>query len=144
MLFCCWKLSAGGCGSIDWVIGRAGKLDYKLLVVPADFVMDAASAEAIRSYVRDGGTVVMTAFSAKMDEHGQWFNTPLPGRLNDIFGIRIEEFYRPAAAPEFLLDGVTVKTAISFYEVLEPRGAQPLASFTNTPELVCPARHILY
>ena len=54
MLFCCWKLSAGGCGSIDWVIGRAGKLDYKLLVVPADFVVDAASAEAIRSYVRDG------------------------------------------------------------------------------------------
>jgi beta-galactosidase len=41
------------------------KLDYKLLVVPADFVMDAASADAIRSYVRDGGTVVMTAFSAK-------------------------------------------------------------------------------
>jgi beta-galactosidase len=110
------------------------KLDYKLLVVPADFVMDAASADAIRNYVRDGGTVVMTAFSAKLDEHGQWFNTPLPGRLSDVFGIRTEEFYRPAAAPEFLLDGVGVKTAINFYEVLEPRGAKPLASFTNTPE----------
>ncbi|MDX6462049.1 MAG: beta-galactosidase [Acidobacteriaceae bacterium] len=110
------------------------KLDYKLLVVPADFVMDAASADAIRGYVRDGGTVVMTAFSAKVDEHGQWFNTPLPGRLSDVFGIRTEEFYRPTAAPEFSLDGVAAKAAINFYEVLEPRGAQPLASFTNTPE----------
>jgi beta-galactosidase len=110
------------------------KLDYKLLVVPADFVMDAASADAIRRYVADGGTVVMTAFSAKVDEHGQWFNTPLPGRLNDIFGIRTEEFYRPAASPEFLLDGVAIKTAINFYEVVEPRDAKPLASFTNTPE----------
>jgi beta-galactosidase len=110
------------------------KLDYKLLVVPADFVMDAASADAIRSYVGNGGTVVMAAFSAKVDEHGQWFNTALPGRLSDVFGIRTEEFYRPTTAPEFSFDGVTVKTNINFYEVLEPRGAQPLASFTNTPE----------
>ena len=32
-------------------------LDYKLVVVPADYVMDAASAEAIRNYCaqwRDG------------------------------------------------------------------------------------------
>ena len=110
------------------------KLDYKLLVVPADFVMDAGSADAIRNYVRDGGTVVMTAFSAKLDEHGQWFNTPVPGRLKDVFGIRTEEFYRPAATPEFLLDGIVVKTAIHFYEILELRGAQPLARFTNTPD----------
>jgi len=109
------------------------KLDYKLLVIPADFVMDAASADAIRTYVHDGGTVIMTAFSAKVDEDAQWFNTPLPGRLSDVFGIRTEEFNRPTAAPEFSLDGNSVKTAINFYEVLEPRGAQTLASFTNTP-----------
>jgi len=30
------------------------KLDYKLVVVPADYLMDSASAEALRSYVRDG------------------------------------------------------------------------------------------
>ena len=109
------------------------QLDYKLLVIPADFVMDAASADAIRTYVHDGGTVIMTAFSAKVDEHAQWFNTPLPGRLSDVFGIRTEEFNRPTMAPEFSLDGSTIKTAINFYEVLEPRGAQTLASFTNTP-----------
>jgi len=36
----------------------------------------------------------MTAFSAKVDEHHQWFNTPPPGRLSDGFGMRTNEFYR--------------------------------------------------
>jgi len=67
-------------------------LDYKLLVVPADYVMDSASADAIRNYVRNGGTVIMTAMSAKVDESNQWFDTPQPGRLSDVFGIRTEEF----------------------------------------------------
>jgi beta-galactosidase len=109
-------------------------LDYKLLVVPADYLMDAASAEAIRNYVRNGGTVIMTAMSAKVDENNQWFDTPQPGRLSDVFGIRTEEFYRPSVPPEFSLTGKAVKTTIGFYEVLEPKTAKTMATFTNTPE----------
>jgi beta-galactosidase len=109
-------------------------LDYKLLVVPADYVMDSASADAIRNYVRNGGTVIMTAMSAKVDESNQWFDTPQPGRLSDVFGIRTEEFYRPSAPPEFSLNGKTEKASIGFYEVLEPKTAKAMALFTNTPE----------
>jgi len=109
-------------------------IDYKLLVVPADYVMDAASADAIRNYVRNGGTAIMTAFSAKVDEHSQWFDMQLPGRLSDVFGIRTSQFYRPAALPEVSLNGKTEKAAISCYEVLEPRSAKATAMFTNTPE----------
>jgi beta-galactosidase len=114
-------------------VGHA-TLDYKLLVVPADYVMDAASAEAIRNYVRNGGTVIMTALSAKVDETNQWFDTPLPGRLSDVFGIRTAEFYKPNTLPEFSLNGKIQKTAIGFYEVLEPKTAKAFAFFTNTPE----------
>ena len=109
-------------------------LDYKLLVVPADYLMDTASAEAIRNYVRNGGTVIMTALSAKVDETNQWFDTPLPGRLSDVFGIRTAEFYRPSVPPEISLNGNKEKTSIGFYEVLEPRTATTMATFTNTPE----------
>jgi beta-galactosidase len=109
-------------------------LDYKLLVIPADYLMDTASAQAIRNYVRNGGTAIMTALSAKVDESNQWFDTPLPGRLSDVFGIRTSEFYRPATPPEILLNGNTEKAAIGFYEVLEPRTAKAMATFTNTPE----------
>ncbi len=109
-------------------------VDYKLLIVPGDYVMDEASATAIRNYVKGGGTVIMTAFSAKVDEHNQWFNTPLPGRLSDVFGIRTSQFYRPAAPPVVSFEGRSLQATNSFYEVLEPRTARTLASFTNLPE----------
>jgi beta-galactosidase len=115
-------------------IGHGSLAAYKLVVVPADYVMDAASADAIRNYVGNGGTVIITAMSAKVDENSRWFDTPMPGRLSDVFGLRTEEFYRPAAPPEFILNGKTEKTTIAFYEVLEPKTAKTMASFTNTPE----------
>ena len=74
-------------------IGNHELSRYKLVVVPADYVMDAASAQALRDYVSGGGTVLMTALSAKVDEHAQWFETPLPGRLSDVFGLKTNEFY---------------------------------------------------
>jgi beta-galactosidase len=114
-------------------IGQDSLEPYKLVVIPADYVMDAASAKAIRDYVSAGGTVLMTAFSAKVDEHGQWFDTPLPGRLSDVFGLRTSQFYQPEDLPEFELEGKTAKASIRYYEVLEPRTARTLASFSNIP-----------
>ena len=115
-------------------IGHSTLAGYKLVVVPADYVMDTASADAIRNYVRNGGTAIMTAMSAKVDETNQWFDTPMPGRVSDVFGIRTEEFYRPNTAPEISLNGRTEKANFGFYEVLEPRTAKTVATFTNTPE----------
>jgi beta-galactosidase len=116
-------------------LGDANLDGYKLLVVPADYLMDAAGAEAIRKYVSNGGTAIMTAFSAKVDETNQWFDTPLPGRLSDVFGIRTSEFYRPLSPPEIILKGRIEKTSIDFYEVLEPRTAKPMAKFARIPEM---------
>lgn len=107
---------------------------YKLLVVPADYLMDTASADAIRNHVRNGGTVIMTALSAKVDENNQWFDMPLPGRLSDVFGLRTSEFYRPSTSPEISLNGKIERASVNFYEVLEPRTAKAMAMFTNTPE----------
>jgi beta-galactosidase len=114
-------------------IGHDSLSPYKLVVVPADYVMDDASAKALREYVSQGGTVLMTAFSAKVDEHGQWFDTPLPGKLGDVFGLRTAQFYLPKDMPEFNLHGENVKASIRFYEVLEPQSAQTLAVFSTIP-----------
>jgi beta-galactosidase len=107
---------------------------YKLVIVPADYLMDAASAKALRDYVSGGGTVLMTAFSAKVDEHAQWFETPLPGRLSDVFGLKTNEFYRVESALTFELDGKPIASGVRWYEVLEPSSATVVARFTNTPE----------
>jgi beta-galactosidase len=113
-------------------VGHEDLAPYKLVVVPADYVMDESSAEAIRNYVRDGGTVLMTAFSAKVDEHGQWFNSPLPGHLSDVFGLKTNAFY-DSPALIFALDGKSIKTNVNRYELLEPSTAKVIARFTNTP-----------
>jgi beta-galactosidase len=110
-------------------VGHADLHSYKLVVVPADFVMDPASAAALRAYVREGGTVLMTAFSAKVDEHGNWFDTPLPGLLNDVFGIKVNAFYEPAEPVSYELDDKVVKTDVRFYEVPERSTAKTLAYF---------------
>ncbi|HMD76956.1 MAG TPA: beta-galactosidase [Terracidiphilus sp.] len=115
-------------------IGHDSLSSYKLVIVPADYVMDAASAKALRDYVSGGGAVLMTAFSAKVDEHGQWFDTPLPGRLSDVFGLKTNAFYDIPAALSFQLGGDSIETAVHHYEVLEPSTATVVARFTNTAD----------
>jgi beta-galactosidase len=120
--------------NIDTAVIHVGHDDlrrYKMVVVAADVVMDKASADALRRYVQDGGTVVMTAFSAKVSETGQWFDTPLPGRLSDVFGLRTSEFYHAEAPLDVGFDGKTITTSTKFYEVLEPSTAKVVARLAN-------------
>lgn len=115
-------------------IGHDSLSPYKLVVVPADYVMDEPSAQALRAYVSAGGTVLMTAFSTKVDEHGLWFSTPLPGRLIDVFGLKTNAFYDAEPTLEFDLNGAKIQTGVHRYEVLEPSTATVLSRFTNTLE----------
>ena len=121
--------------NIDTAILHVGheRLDsYKLVVIPADYVMDEASAASIRAYVKDGGTVLMTAFSAKLNENGQWFNSALPGGLSDVFGLKTNAFYETENGLQFELKGAKVSSEARFYEVLEPGTATVLSRFSNT------------
>ena len=120
-------------------IGHEDLSRYKLVVVPGLYVMDQASADNIRNYVKGGGTVVMTAYSAKVDETSQWFNTPLPGRLSDVFGLKTKEFYRTPNPLTGKIAGSDFSTSIHFYEVLEPSTAKVMARFSNvegTPPVI--------
>lgn len=114
-------------------LGHADLSSYKLVVVPADYVMDPASAKSLRDYVGAGGTAIMTAFSAKVDEHGQWFDTALPGLLSDVFGMKTNAFYS-APLLKFDLNGKSIDSGVSHYEVLEPSTATVLSRFTNTAD----------
>lgn len=104
---------------------------YKLLVIPGEYLMDQAATDAVRKYVASGGTVVMTAQSAKADGNNQWYGTDLPGRLSDVFGLKTQAFYNHPAPLAGSIDGVEFKSSVHFYEVLEPSTAQVLARFSN-------------
>jgi beta-galactosidase len=103
---------------------------YRLLVVPGMYLLDKASTDAIRRFVADGGTVVMTAWSDKVNEHNQWYDTPLPGGLTDVFGLRTNAFYN-AGTLVTRFGAEDIKGSSGHYEVLEPATAEVLARFTN-------------
>lgn len=127
---------------------------YKLLIVPGHAVMDDESAATIRSFVDNGGTVVMTAYSAKVNGHNRVFDTPLPGALSDVFGIRVGAFARTRThtpkenagglektdlrlereRPVISLGQQAYEPPIDYYEIIEPKTADTAASFVNTLE----------
>lgn len=118
-------------------------LPYKLLFVPGVTVMDEATATKIREYVYKGGTVVMTSNSAVVDETGKVFASTHPGRLNDVFGIRVASFEETEALNEIsrksykgkkmecTYKGKTIVTESARFDVIESKGAEVVASITS-------------
>lgn len=107
---------------------------YKLVILSSAYLIDQKIADAVRNYVAKGGTVIMTGYSAKVDETGKWFDTPLPGRLTDVFGLRTNEFYRANQPLQLRFGDRTLTGSDPYYEVLEPSTARTLATFANTPQ----------
>ena len=56
-------------------------LNYKLLFVPGVAVMDEITANKIRDFVKNGGTVIMTSNSAIVDDNRTGFSSTRPGLL---------------------------------------------------------------
>ncbi|WP_227698750.1 beta-galactosidase [Sphingomonas hengshuiensis] len=115
-------------------VGHDPIAGYKFVILSSAYIIDAPTAKAVRDYVANGGTVIMTGYSAKVDETGKWFETPLPGRLADVFGLRTNAFYRSEKPLQFTFDGAVRTGTDPYYEVLEPDTAKPLAMFANTPQ----------
>ncbi|GAA4812392.1 beta-galactosidase [Streptomyces ziwulingensis] len=70
-------------------------LPYRILVLPGVALLDEDTAERVRRFVADGGTVVMTSYSALVTEDGQVFTTIRPGLLADVFGVRLGAYQEP-------------------------------------------------
>ncbi len=126
------------------------KHSYKLLILPDYVMVSEKEAEEIRKFVLNGGCVIMTAYSATVDEHNQVFGIPRPGRLDDVFGIRVcgfdrtgdlwkdfdenakivedekgkRELLRVSAENDFYID-------VEYYEELELHTAREYASFAD-------------
>ena len=105
--------------------------------------MDEVTAGKIRDFVKYGGTVIMTSNSAIVDESGQVFATTRPGRLSDVFGIRIGSYEETEMMNEvsrksykgkkleFTYKGKAIDTESSRFDIVEPNGAEVIGSITS-------------
>ncbi len=130
------------CRMID--IGHSD-LDYKLVILAGYAVVTEAEAEKIRKFVNDGGTVIMTSNSAVVDETGKVFSITHPGRLSDVFGVRVSSFEETSVMNEISTDGSSgnsltvdlkgksVPVTSSRYDVVWPSKADVLAEITSLP-----------
>ena len=132
---------------------RKSDLRYKLLFSPGVAVMDSVTAAKIRAYIKNGGTVVMTANSAVVDETGKVFANTRPGLLSDVFGIRIASFEETEVLNELSrksykgkrievdYKGKSMDTESSRFDVIYPEDAKVLAKITSLdkdyPILTC-------
>ena len=118
-------------------------MNFKLLIVPGVTVMDETTATKIRDFVKNGGMAIMTSNSALVDETGKVFATTHPGRLSDVFGIRVAGFeetenYNELSRKsykgkklEFTYKGKAVDTESARFDVIEPKGAEVIGSITS-------------
>lgn len=139
----CWDICYWRNMDCRVVDPKYSSLDYKILFIPGLAVMDELTANKIREYVKNGGTVIMTSNSAMVDTTGQVFDTPLPGRLGDVFGVRLGGYEETDAMNELSRKGckgkkleVTYKGKLvdvesARYDVVDPKGAEAIAQITS-------------
>ena len=119
------------------------ELKYKLLIIPGITVMDPLTAKKIRNYIYNGGTAIMTGYSAVVDTTNQVFASTHPGLLNDVFGIRIgsyEEFENMNEISRISYKGKRVRvnykgknieTESPRYDIIEPKSAEVIGNITS-------------
>jgi beta-galactosidase len=82
---------------------------YRLVVVPAVYLMSPEAAASLREYAAGGGQLVVTFCSGIADQWHRIRGGGYPGALRDVLGIRVEEFHPlhpDASAPLALTDAV--------------------------------------
>jgi beta-galactosidase len=101
---------------------------YRLVLAPAQYLLDDAGSANLHRYVSDGGCLVVGPFSGVVDACDRVVR---PGRLNDLLGAWTEEFYPlPADGTVPLDDGGTGRV---WSERTHPTGAGVEVRYADDP-----------
>jgi beta-galactosidase len=118
-------------------------LKYKLLIIPGVTVMDPKTAQKIRDFINNGGTVIMTSYSAVVDTTNKVFESTRPGLLDDVFGIRLGSYEETenindvsrisyeGKQIQVSYKGKNIESESPRFDVIEPKGAEVLGNITS-------------
>lgn len=123
--------------TVDFVRAGGDLGRYRLVVVPAVYLVTDSDAATIAASVARGGAVIVTYFSGLVDENDHVRLGGYPGAFRDLLGIRMEEF-----APLLPDDRVPLSdgtTATGWSEFGAATTAQVLASYGGGPAAGSPA-----
>lgn len=123
--------------TVDFAHPDADLSAYPLVVAPALYLATAETGRNLRTYVENGGTLVVSYFSGIVDTHDAVHPGPYPGALRDVLGLTIEEFSPLGEGgtvrlitPEGAAEGPEL-TGDLWSDVVIPRGAETVWSYAD-------------
>ncbi|GAA4768299.1 beta-galactosidase [Microbacterium gilvum] len=127
--------------TVDFALPGHDLSRYKLVVAPAQYLLTAADAANLARYVESGGTLVVSYFSAVVDEndavHAGGFLSP----LRDALGVDVEEHLPLRAGRTALVEwtgGETI-TVDHWQEAIRLHGAEVVGAYAEGPGAGGPA-----
>ncbi|MGW6773949.1 beta-galactosidase [Streptomyces sp. NPDC055037] len=112
--------------TVDFAHPEADLSRYPLVVVPALYLAVEATGRNLRTYVENGGTLVVSYFSGIVDQHDAVHPGAHPGVLRDVLGLTVEEFSPLGEGERVRLTeaGGAELTGDVWSESVVPRGAE--------------------
>ncbi len=104
----------------------------RLLIVPSFTMMDDDLASRLTEFARQGGVLVVMAWSGTRDRFGRITPLSAPGLLAELAGVTVEEFGKLEKGENSLTfaDGTTA-SGFMWYELLRPTTAKPVARWSR-------------
>jgi beta-galactosidase len=116
--------------SVDVAFPPSDLSNYRLVVAPALYVTDAALANKLTAFVKNGGTLILTFRSGVKDEHNAVTELTLPGPFAEIAGVAIHEFDpQISEEQEIVGPGESSFPARTWSDILDPSTAKVLATY---------------
>ncbi|MFE4539516.1 beta-galactosidase [Streptomyces scopuliridis] len=119
--------------TVDFAHPEADLSRYPLVVVPALYLAGEATGRNLRTYVENGGTLVVSYFSGIVDQHDAVHPGAHPGVLREVLGLTVEEF-SPLGERERVritaADGAEL-TGDVWSEFVVPRGAETVWTYAD-------------
>jgi beta-galactosidase len=121
--------------TVDLAHPSADLSSYKLVVAPASYLLSRADADNLNRYVEQGGTLVVSCFSAIVDEHDAVHEGGFVAPLRESLGLTVEEFLplrENATVSAVLADGTELAPVV-WQEDIRLEGAEVVATHTSGP-----------
>lgn len=118
----------------DFALPGQDLSDYRLVVAPAQYMLSAADAENLTRYVADGGTLLVSYFSAVVDENDAVHPGGFLAPLRDVLGVDVEE-HLPlrAAQTAAVTTAAGTLNADHWQEALRLHGAEAIGTYQEGP-----------
>jgi beta-galactosidase len=121
--------------NVDFAHPESDLSGYRLVVVPALYLVTDAGADNVRRFVAEGGTALVTFFSGIVDEQDRVRLGGYPAPWCELLGLRVEELAPLPAGLAVRLEGLDAAAAGAagrlWRDVIDLRGATPVLSFAE-------------